>query len=116
MSLRLLDNNARNNDINNAQFYCADLSAELVEQSWFRKQGYDKVFIDPPRAGALELMNKIGQMGAQRVVYVSCNPATLARDASELVKKYGYSLSKAGVLDMFPHTSHVESIALFELK
>ncbi len=70
--------------------------------------------MDPPRSGALEMLEHIDRMQVQRVVYVSCYPGTLARDAGELVNHYGYKLVSAGVMDMFPHTAHVESIALFE--
>lgn len=75
---------------------------------------FDKMLIDPPREGAVELVKAIGSDGPQRIVYVSCNPSTLARDASILVTQKGYRLRGAGVINMFPHTSHVESIALFE--
>ncbi|MEI2773596.1 MAG: hypothetical protein V9G98_23680 [Candidatus Competibacter sp.] len=68
--------------------------------------------IDPPRSGALELMPHLAALGARRVVYVSCHPATLARDVGELVHRYGFRLSAAGIVDMFPHTAHVESIAI----
>ena len=72
------------------------------------------MLIDPPREGAVELINAIGENGPQRIVYVSCSPATLARDAAILVARKGYRLRGAGVINMFPNTSHVESMALFE--
>ena len=75
---------------------------------------FDKMLIDPPREGAVELVNSISADGPCRIVYVSCNPATLARDAAILVKQKDYRLRGAGVVNMFPNTSHVESIALFE--
>ncbi|MGC2048694.1 MAG: 23S rRNA (uracil(1939)-C(5))-methyltransferase RlmD [Gallionella sp.] len=78
---------------------------------------FDKWLVDPPRDGAIELVKAITpETGPQRIVYVSCNPATLARDAQVLVNVHGYTLKSAGVMNMFPHTSHVESIALFERK
>lgn len=75
---------------------------------------FDKVLIDPPREGAIEVVNAIGEDGPRRIVYVSCNPATLARDASVLVNDKGYAFKAAGVVNMFPHTGHVESLAVFE--
>ena len=75
---------------------------------------FDKMLIDPPRDGAAELVRAIGPEGPQRIVYVSCKPATLARDAAILCYEKGYTLKGAGIANMFPHTSHVESIALFE--
>ncbi len=88
-----------------------------VDAKWVQELGqFDKWLIDPPRDGAFELIKSITPQSApQRIVYVSCNPATLARDAHELVNVHGYKLRKAGIMNMFPHTSHVESIALFEL-
>ncbi len=78
---------------------------------------FDKMLIDPPREGALELVKAIdANDGPRRIVYVSCSPATLARDAAILVSQKGYRLLGAGVVNMFPNTSHVESIALFERK
>jgi 23S rRNA (uracil1939-C5)-methyltransferase len=75
---------------------------------------FDKMLIDPPREGAVELVKAIGEDGPRRIVYVSCNPATLARDAAILAHQKGYRLSGAGVVNMFPNTSHIESVALFE--
>jgi 23S rRNA (uracil1939-C5)-methyltransferase len=74
----------------------------------------DKLLIDPPREGAIAVVKALGTAGPQRIVYVSCNPATLARDAAVLVHEQGYVLCGAGIASMFPHTSHVESIAMFE--
>ncbi|MDY3330777.1 MAG: 23S rRNA (uracil(1939)-C(5))-methyltransferase RlmD [Pelistega sp.] len=90
-----------------------------VDVQWLRDLGYfDRMLIDPPREGAFAVAKALAQLTAQerpkRIVYVSCNPATLARDAGVLVKKGGYRLMSAGVVNMFPHTAHVESIAVFE--
>lgn len=104
--------NAQRNGIHNAEFHATDLSQDLSGQPW-AKQRFDKILLDPPRTGALEIIQQLPAFGAARIVYVSCNPATLARDAQELVQQ-GYTLISTGVLDMFPHTAHVESIALFE--
>jgi 23S rRNA (uracil1939-C5)-methyltransferase len=76
--------------------------------------GTDKALLDPPREGAIELIKSFSRRGPRRLVYVSCDPATLARDAGALVNAHGYTLAAAGIANMFPHTSHVESIALFE--
>lgn len=75
---------------------------------------FDRMLIDPPRDGAVALIKALGENAPRRIVYVACNPATLARDAGVLVHVKGYVLSAAGVLNMFPHTSHVESIAVFD--
>jgi 23S rRNA (uracil1939-C5)-methyltransferase len=72
------------------------------------------VLLDPPRAGASEIMERMTHWRPRRVVYISCHPASLARDAAILVEGQGYTLRGAGVMDMFPHTTHVESIAVFE--
>lgn len=104
--------NAQHNDISQLQFYAQDLTKDFSHHSW-ANQGFDALLIDPPRSGAEEVMQYVPKFGAKRIVYVSCNPATLARDAGLLVQQ-GYRLSKAGVMDMFTHTGHVESIALFE--
>jgi len=103
--------NARANGIDNISFHAADLSADLSGLAW-AQQEYDGILLDPPRSGALELVSRIAEFNAAKVVYISCNPATLARDAAELIRQ-GYSLRRAGIMDMFPHTAHVESIAVF---
>ncbi|MEO5702415.1 MAG: 23S rRNA (uracil(1939)-C(5))-methyltransferase RlmD [Gammaproteobacteria bacterium] len=104
--------NALHNSVSNGEFYTADLAKEIADAPWVT-QCFDKILLDPPRTGALDLIKQLPRLGASRIVYVSCNPSTLARDAHELVQ-LGYELVSAGVMDMFPHTTHVESIALFE--
>ncbi|WP_289102250.1 23S rRNA (uracil(1939)-C(5))-methyltransferase RlmD [uncultured Marinobacter sp.] len=104
--------NARLNGLDNVEFFGADLHGDFTGQGW-AKEGFDKILIDPPRSGAEGICKYLTAFGANRIVYVSCNPATLARDAGVLVRN-GYRLVRAGVMDMFPHTTHVESIALFE--
>lgn len=97
----------------NTEFAAMNLF-EMTEEKFAALGQFDKLLIDPPRDGALELVKSLGADNApRRIVYVSCNPATLARDAAELVQR-GYVLKAAGVMNMFPHTSHVESIAWFE--
>ena len=103
--------NAARNGIANAAFYAADLAGDLAGQPWIQG-GYDRILLDPPRSGELELMPWLATVGARRIIYVSCHPATLARDVGELVHRFGYQLLGAGVLDMFPHTVHVESVAV----
>lgn len=105
--------NAELNNISNIEFHAVDLSAKLEGQRWLNAT-YDKILLDPPRSGAMEMIHHLGKLGASRIVYVSCQPTTLARDAGVLVNDYGYKLLSAGVMDMFPHTAHVESIAVFE--
>src|SRR5690606_16472668 len=108
--------NAARNGIENIAFHVADLSnPEFRDRSWASGR-YDKVLLDPPRAGAREVLALIHEVGASTVVYVSCHPGTLARDAGILVHEHGFELEAAGVMDMFPHTAHVESIALFRRK
>ena len=103
--------NAKLNQIHHTQFYSQDLTQDFSKKTW-AKQGFDAILIDPPRTGAWEIMHYLPNFGAKRIVYVSCNPATLARD-SQVLAQHGYRLQKAGVMDMFSHTGHVESIALF---
>lgn len=103
--------NALRNNIGNVTFLCADLTRPPADHDWLR-QGFDKVLLDPPRSGALEVLPAVLAAKPKRIVYVSCNPATLARDASYL-QEHGYLLKSAGAMDMFPHTGHVEALALF---
>ncbi len=105
--------NAALNNIENTQFYVANLMDDFTQLPWFRNKKYTKILIDPPRTGAELIVKDIAKLNAEKIVYVSCNPATLARDAGILVHECGYKLETAGVMDMFPHTAHVESIALF---
>lgn len=107
--------NARHNGIENAEFYAADLSKDIGDQPWANRK-YNKIMLDPSRAGASEVLHHFKHWQPEQIVYVSCNPATLARDAGILVNGLGYKLVKAGVMDMFPQTGHVESIALFEVR
>jgi len=111
--VRRAADNARCNGLGNAEFTAADLHAAEPAGHWL-DAGHNKLLLDPPRSGAMEVMKALPAIAPERIVYVSCNPATLARDAELLVRGHGYRLSRAGVIDMFPHTAHVESIALFE--
>jgi 23S rRNA (uracil1939-C5)-methyltransferase len=104
--------NAWHNQIDNAEFYAADLSKDIGDQPWVKRK-YNKIMLDPSRAGAADVLPYFKNWQPELIVYVSCNPSTLARDAGYLVNDLGYRLVKAGVMDMFPQTGHVESIALF---
>ena len=106
--------NAQHNGITNTEFFAADLFQDVAKAPWFAYQ-YDRLLLDPPRAGAQEVIRALKDKAIERIVYISCNPATLARDAAILVHEQGYQLEAAGVMDMFPQTSHVESIAVFTL-
>lgn len=107
------DESAELNQIKHVKFGVADLF-KMTESSLNELGHFDKWLVDPPRDGAFELVKAITPVTSpKRIVYVSCNPATLARDAGVLVNEKGYTLAAAGVINMFPHTAHVESIALF---
>lgn len=105
--------NAAHNALPNAQFHAADLAQDLSGHAWMRA-GFDRLLLDPPRSGADVVLKQLPLKGLKRIVYVSCHPASLARDAGYLVNERGWKLRAAGVMDMFPHTAHVESIAVFE--
>ena len=105
--------NAAHNAIDNAQFHAADLAQDLSGLPWMRA-GFDKLLLDPPRSGADGVLKQLPLKNFKRIVYVSCHPASLARDAGYLVNERGWKLVSAGVMDMFPHTAHVESIAMFQ--
>jgi 23S rRNA (uracil1939-C5)-methyltransferase len=104
--------NAASNGIDNAAFHVADLS--MAPRAGWATETWDKVLLDPPRAGAASVLPAVTAGRPSRIVYVSCHPGSLARDAGVLVREHGYRLVAAGVMDMFPHTAHVESIAVFE--
>ena len=106
--------NAQQNGIDNCEFRCADLGKVDGSESWLNA-GWDRVLLDPARSGAAEMVGQMNKIGASRIVYVSCHPGTLARDAATLVQSGGYRLEAAGIIDMFPHTGHVESLAVFRL-
>jgi 23S rRNA (uracil1939-C5)-methyltransferase len=105
--------NAALNGIENAQFHVGNLF-EPAEFGPWAADPYDLVLLDPPRAGAAAIMERMAQWAPKRVVYISCHPGSLARDAGILVESQGFQLVGAGVMDMFPHTTHVESVAVFE--
>ena len=110
--------NATLNGLENTEFHAADLAKLPADVSqaaqtapWLRK-GYTHVVLDPPRAGAKEVLAAVASLEPQRVLYISCHPGSLARDLGVLVNEHGFNLEAAGVLDMFPHTAHFESLAL----
>jgi 23S rRNA (uracil1939-C5)-methyltransferase len=105
--------NAAANGIENAQFHVDNLFEPAKLGSW-AEGPYDLVLLDPPRAGAVAIMERMAQWAPNRVVYISCHPGSLARDAGILTEAKGFQLVGAGVMDMFPHTTHVESVAVFE--
>lgn len=104
--------NAARNGLDNVEFRAADLSKIGGREAWV-KAGWDRVLLDPARSGAAEIVACMKLLDPKRIVYVSCHPGTLARDAATLVHEHGYQLEAAGIIDMFPHTAHVESIAIF---
>jgi 23S rRNA (uracil1939-C5)-methyltransferase len=105
--------NAVRNGIPNTEFHADNLFEPKGFGPWAAGT-YDRVLLDPPRAGALAIMERMAQWRPKRVVYISCHPGSLARDAGILIKSQGFQLVGAGVMDMFPHTTHVESVAVFE--
>ena len=105
--------NATLNGLANVDFHAANLAADTSAAPWARTP-CSRVLLDPPRAGAWEVLPVVARSGAERVVYISCHPGSLARDAGALVREHGYRLVSAGVMDMFPHTTHVEAMAVFE--
>jgi 23S rRNA (uracil1939-C5)-methyltransferase len=105
--------NATFNELANVEYHVANLFEDVADNDW-ASRGYDRVLLDPPRAGAREILPVVASSGAGRVVYISCHPGSLARDAGLLVREHGFRLAAAGVMDMFPHTAHVEALAVFE--
>lgn len=105
--------NALLNGIAHADFQVADLSTGDASAAWLQEP-FSHVLLDPPRAGAREMLPHIARLAPRRLLYVSCHPGTLARDLGLLVQEHGFQLLAAGVVDMFPHTAHVESVALLQ--
>ncbi len=109
--------NKKINQLEELDFYYGDLYDENMNEeshgAWLN-QKFDKILLDPPRAGAVEIVRNIDRFEASKIVYISCDPATLSRDTNILVNEKGYSITHAGVIDMFPQTGHVESIVVFE--
>ena len=104
----------RSNGISNADFLVGDLSQPPDRTlSWMRSR-YDAVLLDPPRVGAREVLSAVAHLAPRRVVYISCHTGSLARDLGVLTHELGFRLRAAGVLDMFPHTTHVESLAVLD--
>jgi 23S rRNA (uracil1939-C5)-methyltransferase len=104
--------NARHNGLSNTEFHVADLDAPPAASPPWLQHGYSHVLLDPPRTGAREMLAAVARIAPQRLLYISCHAGTLARDLGVLVHEHGYTLAAAGVVDMFPHTAHVESLAL----
>tara|TARA_R110002110_G_scaffold404606_1_gene623052 strand:- start:58649 stop:59953 length:1305 start_codon:yes stop_codon:yes gene_type:complete len=104
--------NAKNNEIHNTDFYAANLFENFDKAEWLAKP-YSKLLLDPPRSGAAEVIAKIEAFDVERILYVSCQTSTFVRDAAQLVQEKGYRLEKIGIMDMFPHTKHVETMGLF---
>jgi 23S rRNA (uracil1939-C5)-methyltransferase len=106
--------NAELNGVTNAAFFAGNVG-QVVEELLERSGEPDVVVVDPPRAGlAGKALRRLGRIGAPRLVYVSCNPTTLAGDVKALREEYGYELLRVQPVDMFPHTPHVEAVALLE--
>jgi 23S rRNA (uracil1939-C5)-methyltransferase len=106
--------NARRNGIENAEFHVADLAKAVAPGTAWARGSFTHVLIDPPRAGAREILPAIAALKPRTVLYISCHPGSLGRDVGILTHELGFSVRAAGVLDMFPHTGHVESLALLE--
>jgi len=106
--------NARRNGIGEAEFHVANLAAETPQGTPWLRPAYTHVLLDPPRAGAREILPIVARFAPRRVLYISCHPGSLARDIGILVHDHGFKLRAVGVLDMFPHTAHVESMAVLE--
>jgi 23S rRNA (uracil1939-C5)-methyltransferase len=105
--------NAQRNSLQNLEFHTQNLFEPAAFGDWDKRR-FDLVLLDPPRAGASEVMERMSRWSPRRVVYISCHPGSLARDARILTQKQEFDLIAAGVMDMFAHTTHVESIAVFE--
>lgn len=103
--------NATRNQIDNCEFYCQDLTEQLARQNWF-KAHYDILLLDPSRTGAQAILQQLPLTSFAKILYVSCDPVTLARDSAEIIAA-GFSIRKVNLMNMFPHTSHIETMVLF---
>jgi 23S rRNA (uracil1939-C5)-methyltransferase len=110
--LQRAEMNAKDNGIHNITYHASDLANDIQQASWMESH-YSRILLDPPRSGAYTLLQALPFTGTKRLLYVSCNPATLARDAELLVHEKGFRLAQVGIMDMFPHTAHIEAMALF---
>ncbi|SFD43291.1 23S rRNA (uracil(1939)-C(5))-methyltransferase RlmD [Pseudoalteromonas denitrificans] len=110
-SVEMAKFNALDNKVTNTEFYCQDLNEPMVKAKWF-KQEYDVLLLDPSRAGAFDILSQLKLKRFSRILYVSCDPVTLARD-SKLIIDAGFKIDKVSLMNMFPHTGHVETMALF---
>jgi 23S rRNA (uracil1939-C5)-methyltransferase len=104
--------NALENGILNTEYFASDLTQIDASNAWM-KQKYEKILLDPPRSGAYEIAEHLPAMNPDTIVYVSCQPSSLVRDAKVLCAN-GYRLTHLGIMDMFPQTAHVESMAVFK--
>jgi 23S rRNA (uracil1939-C5)-methyltransferase len=107
--------NAQRNGLDNVSFEQGDLYQEAVAGDWLKGK-FDRVLLDPPRAGAAQILEHLPALGAGRLVYVSCGPESFVQDAAVLTGRLGYRLEAVGVMDMFPHTLHVETMGLFVME
>lgn len=111
-AIAMAKKNASLNQLDNTDFYCQDLSQNIQSEDWFNRQ-YSVLLLDPSRMGAYEILSQLKLKQFNRILYVACDPVTMARD-SEIIIKAGFKISKIGLMNMFPHTSHIETMALFE--
>ena len=110
--------NAKSNNINNTSFITANLfePEKLIKQIKKDNPNINKICLDPPRDGAIEIIKNIEILNPDKILYVSCNPQTLARDSQILCNEKNYQITHAGIMDMFPHTKHIETMAVFTKK
>jgi 23S rRNA (uracil1939-C5)-methyltransferase len=110
--IRRAQTNASRNSVSNVTFEVGDLYQDPVSGDWLERR-FDRVLLDPPRTGAAQVLQHLPKLGPRRIVYVSCDPESFVRDARVLVNQLGYELAAVGIMDMFPHTLHVETMGLF---
>ncbi|MGB0860506.1 MAG: 23S rRNA (uracil(1939)-C(5))-methyltransferase RlmD, partial [Pseudoalteromonas spongiae] len=111
-AIELAKRNAAHNQLNNIDFYCQDLTENIKSQDWFNRE-YSVLLLDPSRMGAFDILTQLKLKRFSRILYVACDPVTMARD-SKLLINAGFKVSKISLMNMFPNTSHIETMALFE--